>query len=188
MAVVLLDSDQVYSRGPEVRRLLRILSRDPRGPAWETRSSAGCVLIGTYDGSRIASQPDEWRFATKVPTFWAMYNETWRQTEDGSGQYSLTKAYLHIYRTQDPWKEDEILALHCDPEEEDDPSNPQAAVYKRCPHLHISAAEDPIPKAHLALAAGHIDQVLETASSLTEALRCGMEMIRHEVLDRYSTG
>lgn len=116
-----------------------------------------------------------------------MYFETWEPAEDGGGRYFLRRAYLHVFRVEGRASEKEILALHCEPEEDDDPDRPNLAVYRRGPHLHVTAAEHPIPKAHLALVAGRVEDVLATASSLTEGLARSIEMIGQEVVDRYAT-
>jgi hypothetical protein len=63
---------------------------------------------------------------------------------------------------------------------------PDKGRYKKGPHLHIKAATDPLPHAHFALNLGHLDAVLESIESLSEALRCGILMIKEEVLDRYT--
>ena len=58
--------------------------------------------------------------------------------------------------------------------------------YKKGPHLHIKAAADPVPHAHFALNLGHLDAVLKSIEALSEALKCGVLMIKEEVLDRYT--
>jgi len=58
--------------------------------------------------------------------------------------------------------------------------------YKKGPHLHIKAADNPIPHAHFALNLGHLDAVLETIESLSEAMSYGLLMLKEEVLDRFS--
>jgi hypothetical protein len=62
--------------------------------------------------------------------------------------------------------------------------SPNRAKYKKGPHLHIKAAEDPLPHAHFALNLGHLDAVLDSVESLTEAMRFGILMLKEEVLDR----
>jgi hypothetical protein len=70
------------------------------------------------------------------------------------------------------------------------PSNktdkPNNEKYKKGPHLHIKAAEAPLPHAHFALNLGHLDAVLESVESLSEAMRYGIIMLKEEVLDRCS--
>jgi hypothetical protein len=86
-----------------------------------------------------------------------------------------------LYKKETFETEYELLALHCDPEEPDG----ERAVYKRGPHVHISIAEPPVKDAHIALARGHLDEVLANVGSLMEALNWCIIMIRDELLSRY---
>lgn len=69
------------------------------------------------------------------------------------------------------------------PDELDDVDDCQGK-YKRGPHLHIKAADEPIPKSHLALARGQLSEVLFSLDDLTEALGRSIQMIKDEILDR----
>lgn len=96
-------------------------------------------------------------------------------------QWYLDRAYLTIFRTDPTTRaEVEFLCLHCDPNESD---NADHGIYKQGPHLHIRAAEDPIPHAHIALNRGHLEDVLTSAHNLSEAMELGVLMIKEEVLD-----
>lgn len=64
---------------------------------------------------------------------------------------------------------------------------PDKDKYKKGPHLHIKAADDPLPHAHLALNLGHLDAVLESIETLSEAMRCAIFMLKEEVLDTLLT-
>ena len=177
-----LESSNLARRGQEISKLLRLLSRVPSGPAFTRLATATTVIFGTYDGARVTSPYGQWRFATYRPRYRAGYYEIWNSLVSSGGKVCcLNKAYLHIYQVNPADRsETEILALHCDPEE-----NGQAgAKYKRGPHLHISAAPDPFSKAHIALAVGYLSVVLKSASNLTEALGWSIQMIKDEILDR----
>lgn len=63
---------------------------------------------------------------------------------------------------------------------------PKNEKYKKGPHLHIKAAEAPLPHAHFALNLGHLDAVLESVESLSEAIEYEIIMLKEEVLDRCS--
>lgn len=64
---------------------------------------------------------------------------------------------------------------------------PDKDKYKKGPHLHIKAADDPLPHAHIALNLGHLDAVLGSIGTLSEAMRCAIFMLKEEVLDRLLT-
>lgn len=153
----------------------------PGGPAWEPRSpGAGVFVLGVYDGGRPDGPVTDWRFSTKTRRIRANYHEIWLPVPGETRMAHLERAYLTIYQTVSPDQEVKLLALHCDPNEHGDD-----AIYKRGPHIHVEAAQDPIPRAHIALAIGHLDNVLATASTLTEALNWSIVMIWDEVLARY---
>lgn len=131
----------------------------------------------------IQNPAESWRFATYKHGCWASYYEIWTLTDSRHERYRLDKAYLTLYkRVKDPDQEKQILCLHCDPYEPDD-GNP-SVEYKKRPHLHVEAAEAPIPKAHFSLTVGSLAEVLTSAGTLTDALESCVKMIKCEVLDR----
>jgi hypothetical protein len=93
----------------------------------------------------------------------------------------LSQLYLTFYKKENPEIERELLALHCEPEE----LRASVAAYKRGPHVHISIAEYPLKDAHIALARGHLDEVLANTSNLMESLQLSILMLRDEVVSRY---
>lgn len=182
MPCIQLDIGSVYSRGSQIRDLLSILSLNPGGPAWHTLpAQAGSIVFAAYDGPRPGGPASDWRFLTSTLGIRANYYEKWNPVPEATLAY-LDRAYLTIYQRKGPLEEAELLALHCDPDEPDG----EGAIYKRGPHLHIVAAESPIPKAHIALAITHLSEVLASASNLMEALGRCIIMIRDEVLARYN--
>lgn len=108
------------------------------------------------------------------------YFELWRRGRGAREQFwYLDRAYLTLFA---PGSDgcNEYVCLHCDPNE---PDEMQHSMYKRVPHLHINAAPAPFPHAHLALNLGFKDQVLESVSSLTDAMEYAMLMLREQILD-----
>ena len=177
-----LERATLASRGREVRRMLRHLALVPGGPAWAPLSWAGGVFVlGVHDGVRPSGPVTDWRFFTKTTGIRANYHETWLPVPSNMSAAYLERAYLTIYQRVSPTQEVEVLALHCDPNEPDSDS----AIYKRGPHIHVVAAQHPIPRAHIALARGHLDEVLAAANNLTQALDWSIVMIQDEVLARY---
>ena len=179
MSHIEIEQHKLKSRGNEIQRILRPISKTKSGPAWYIKRFSSNFVIGTNDGAPPSSDFRAWRFATTVPLLRAGYYEIWRQFD--SGQFCLEQAYLHIYETNPRIKfEQEILALHCDPNQSTDEKN---HVYKRGPHLHVSKAEHPLPKAHIALNRCHLNEVLASIENLTEALRLALLMVREEFID-----
>jgi hypothetical protein len=179
MPVIQLASRELGARGQYIRKLLQPLSNRPDGPAWKPRATSANYIIGTHDGSPPDSDHREWRFATYVPNLRGMYFELWRRVDDE--YWCLDRAYLNIFQTDPATRgESRFLSLHCDPNESDDAPH---ASYKKGPHLHVQAADDPFPHAHIALTGGHLDIVLSSVDSLSEAIAWAILMLKEEVLD-----
>ena len=177
MPIIQITSKELKSRGQHIRELLRPLSKQEDGPAWQPKTTPYNYVIGTHDGSPSSSSHQDWRFATFVPDLQAGYFELWRRIDEF---WYLDRAYLNIFKT-DPIArtEKKFLSLHCDPNEPDDSPH---AIYKRGPHLHIQAARDPFPHAHIALAGRHLDVVLDSFESLFQAMEWAVHMLKEQVL------
>ncbi len=176
---IILGHTDISRRGNMVSRILRPLSNNNYGPAYELKRPGGRkVIIVTHDGAPSHSDYMSWRFRTSSRGYWASYYERWRSVDEEYSQFCLERAYLTIFRY-----EEEFICLHCDPNEEDIDGQEKAA-YKKCPHLHIKCAEEPIPKAHIAISVGYMTEVLASASSLTDAIKYGIQMIKDEIMDR----
>jgi len=180
MPVIQITSKEFRSRSQPIRELLRPLSKQSGGPAvtFTGRSLRQCV-VGTHDGSPSSSGHQDWRFATFVPGLRANYFELWKRVDEES--WCLDRAYLNIFQTDPTARtEKKFLSLHCDPNEPDDAPH---AIYKRGPHLHIQAANDPFPHAHIALTGEHLGDVLSSFDSLFKAIEWAVRMLKEEVFD-----
>lgn len=179
MPVMQMTLREFRGRGQRVSRLMRPLTKAEHGPAWDLRRTQYSIAIGTHDGSPTESNPAEWRFATRVSGLRAAYYEVW--TRVGHDRLCLQKAYLNVFRTNRVTNDEtKFLSLHCDPNE---PNSAPHARYKKGPHLHIQAAQKPFPSAHIALTCGHLDIILSSVESLSDAIGWAVHMLREEVLD-----
>lgn len=169
---------ELGSRGNNIQRSLRRISRIRGGPAWYPRSSSRDLIIATYDGTQPTSDYRQWRFSTFVPRFKAMYFERWMRTADNEEYWYLDRAYLSIFHLFDRNDEREFICLHSDPNADD-----EKKMYKKGPHLHIIAAQDPLPHAHFALNLGHLEDVLTSIDTLSDAIDIALNMLKEEVLD-----
>jgi hypothetical protein len=110
-------------------------------------------IIGVYDGATPSDiSYRDWRFKTKHDDLRGNYYEIWKPNDVKQDEWYLFRAYLTIYKIErisiTEIMERNIIALHCDPDEgEREPH----AKYKQGPHLHILAADDPLPHAHISL-------------------------------------
>lgn len=185
MPRIRIDEDRLRRRGSEMSSLLLPLRGIERGgPAWERRPFGQSRIKLVARDSDLTPNVDEWRFATFLRDFRAAYQEVWVSVDPVRQRYwCLEKAYLNIYRVNRVTHEnDEFVLLHADPEE---PDTTAGARYKQCPHLHIKAATEPIPHAHIALAHGYIDVILSSETNLFSSMRLGIELICDEILSLF---
>jgi len=181
MARVVTNLTGLRSRGGTIASVLKDISKVNTGPAWNHRATTREVIIGMHGGAPGQSDYRAWRFLTFVPGIHAMYFELWRLS--GGEEAFLDRAYLSLFRIARFEGEKELLALHCDPNEAD--SAPHV-MYKRGPHLHLLASTFPSPHAHIPLNRCHLDQVLQSVETFTDAFHKGVIMIKDEVLEPLS--
>ncbi|MGO8735448.1 MAG: hypothetical protein ACLQVM_21935 [Terriglobia bacterium] len=126
-----------------------------------------------------------------MPLMRGSYQERWCPVDEKRKRYYLERAYLHLYLTthvDGEATEKEMVLLHCDPNEADEPKGwlgLRHSRYKRGPHLHISTAQQPIPHSHFALNACDLESVLSSVESLTKAMREAVQMLEDQVLRLY---
>jgi hypothetical protein len=78
--------------------------------------------------------------------------------------------------------EEQVLALHCDPNEEE--SNKHFR-YKAGPHIHMSTAEYPLDRTHIALNASNLSDVLRSVQEITVAFSAAVKLVDEQVLGLY---
>jgi len=178
-----LSADDLFRRrGRSVASLLKPLASNNRvnvdlaDGAWH-----GGKALGAFDASKPRSDPREWLFRTFVSDIRCNYFELWKPTT-AADSFTIDRAYLSVFRVVAPAGKDYLLCLHCDPH---DPSPNPLGRWKRGPHLHVEKAEDPLPKCHIPLNYGHLDQVLASMEALMTALGDAINLIARDVLPRY---
>jgi hypothetical protein len=141
------------------------------------------LFFSAYSGDEPSSpDPDQWRFSTRIAKIRASYYERWTSTDERQVQFFLYRAYLHLYLRKREHEEDQIFALHCDPNESQ--SNKHFR-YKAGPHVHLSATQYPIDRAHIALNNPNLATVLGSVGDLTYALEIAVKMIDDQILEFY---
>ena len=174
-----ISEDTLKLRGPNFRILLGPLLKNPKqgGPSATRRFIGDHRLVWVaHQGNITNLNYSEWRFNIFLGGYKARYFEIWAPVDLATqNEWYLEKAYLTIYHG-----DTEYICLHCDPETENKAS--QRACYKQSPHLHISTAPQPLPKAHIALAHGRINEIFASETDLFKAMRLGVELIREEIL------
>jgi hypothetical protein len=184
-----VEIDWIKGRSNEIATMLTPLTgTGPRRVASEPRNISGNIFIYAYSGLRPAVDYRDWRFKTITYGIRGSYFELWKPSDEKRHRYYLDRAYLSLYlQVKALDREKELLALHCDPNEPDDAGELKHALYKRGPHIHVSAAEDPLPHSHFALNAGNLNEVLKSAESLYQAMQSGMVLLRDQVLDVFDS-
>jgi len=186
MPKVTLQQNEIQKRGKQFTKLLGCLLKTKSSMlAWGTQPLSSDfgehyktgIVIAAHDGNthKLQSYRD-WRFSIFVPNYNASYFEVWLPVDNRTQDiWYLQQAYLTIFKATK-----EYVALHCDPEE---PENDTRAKYKISPHIHIKAAEPPIPKSHIAIASGYYKQIY-AEQKIFDSMRIGIELIKDEILSR----
>lgn len=144
-------------------------------------SVTGSLIFGISDGRQAGKDFRSWRFQTVSQNITAGYFEIW--TNFGKGKYFLERSYFHLYLlVEEELREAEYILLHCDASE---PDNTPHGKYKQSPHIHIEVAEQPIPRAHIALYNGQLPEVLKSRASFNNALYDSIEMLNTQVLQAH---
>lgn len=178
-----IETDRLCARGQEICSMLVPLA-GPSRLAYNIVPYRSQLMIGIHSGSRLDSNVADWRFSTIVRGIRAAYHERWIAVDERRQRFYLERAYLHLFRRRAHESEEaQIMALHCDPNEPDDSGLMKHATYKRGPHIHVSAAQQPFPHSHLVLNATQIHDVLSSIDSLHSAARSGIVLLRDQVLD-----
>jgi hypothetical protein len=178
-----IDVDALCARGQEICTMLTPIAGAVR-LAYALVPHRSEIMIGVHSGARPQFSVTDWRFSTVVRGIRAAYHERWVAVDEKRQRFYIERSYLHLYRRTDNEPDDaEIIAMHCDPNEPDDTGVLKHAVYKRGPHIHVTASEQPFPHSHIALNATEIDDVLSSISSLHNAVTAGVILLRDQVLD-----
>jgi hypothetical protein len=178
-----LEAEKIPGRALYVVRLLRAiappLQRVACRPRWIDRQ----VVLSAYVGSEPTDpDPDDWRFPTKIPGIRACYYERWFPTDFRRTRLYLDRAYLHLFIHPEHNTEKQVLALHCDPNEAETSKH---FVYKAGPHIHMSTAEHPLDRTHIALNTSNLAAVLKSVQDLTSAFETAVKMVEEQVLGLY---
>ena len=182
-----LSADELHNRGSIVMDMLVPLVGTIR-PAYERQTeNMTHVYFVAHTGPRPISSRRDWRFSTFSPHISGGYLERWMPTDERGVTYYLDRSYLHLYRKRESENaEEELLGLHCDPNEPSDIGVYNHAIYKRGPHIHIQTRHSDFHRSHIALNLMQLDLVLGSVDAITDAMRSGIKMLRDQVLDLMS--
>ncbi len=179
-----LSVADLVKRGPTVIDMLGPLIGATR-PAYERQTERMTqIYLATHTGPRPISNRRDWRFATLSPNISGAYLERWLPTDERATIYHLDRSYLHLYLKRGiENSEEEIIGLHCDPNEPNDADAYIHSRYKRGPHVHVKTSHTEISHSHIALNLMDLDSVLCSVDAITDAMRSGIQMLRDQVID-----
>jgi hypothetical protein len=180
-----IEASTLANRTREIQQLLSPLVARRTVLMVEIVERVPLVTLAAYSGGRTPQHHHEWRFNTRVDGIRGGYYERWQPVDSTRRRYCFERGYLHLFRRVGPAREStekQVLALHCDPNEERDAPH---ALYKIGPHLHVSAAEPPLNAAHIALNYSHLDEVLGSFERLSVAFSNSITMVNEQVLKLY---
>lgn len=141
-------------------------------------------IVAVSDAFGANKPPDEWLFRTTADVLHCQYYEIWKSDRTGR-HHHLFQNFFHLFSLTKT-EQDLLFCLHTEPEE---PMRPIENRVKSTPHIHVKVKEDrlgPISKAHLPVCYSTTERALESLSAFDQIFAETLEVIRHEVIDRFA--
>ena len=139
-------------------------------------------LIARY-GTPGTPSVREWSFPSVVDSIDCRYIERWLPTDNSNSKLRLRHSYLHLYHHKGPEEEPkEILAFHWEPI--GDSSDDEAPGELRRPHIHMTAARQPLGRSHLGITLTVPPAKQGNVDFLNNLLCEVIQLVRVEILDR----
>ncbi len=183
MASIKIPEKDLRKRIREIQNLLPPLCAGRQVPCQFYKNIvSGGRVIAAHDGDPTDSDYLGWKFRSFAGPLWCQYYEIWKPKN--GNLWHLIRAYLNIYKI-DPNTHSlkEIICIHCDPNDE---SDEPMRTFKRGPHLHVKAANEPLPKCHFPLNLDSLNRILSSRSLMTRAFEQAIKVVCKEVLERYA--
>lgn len=181
MASITISIRDINTRIKDIQDILKSLGKGKNIPCqFHLPKVEGGKIIGAHSrGQDKKSDFRQGRFRIFATPVYCQYYELWKSQDDGRFWY-LYRAYLNFFRMERSKRLlEEFISIHCDPE---DDSEEPTCTYKRGPHLHVKKAIDPIPRCHFPLNLNHLEKVLSSRHSLTNAIKQAIQVICDEVI------
>lgn len=142
--------------------------------------------IAVRQGQKGPLSFQDWRVSLIAYDISIGYFEIWQyqKLKAVPSAFLLHKAYLHVYLPSPSGVDQELLFLHCDPQE---PKESFHYRYKIAPHLHFKIAPRPWNDAHVPLFDGRQEEILQSLEDLDEAIDRAIDFIADEFLPLLKT-
>ena len=179
-------AEMVSNRVGEVESLL---SGIRSGPPPRTRISRQTVqmkkVLSAFDGSDHGDWQHRDKFFTlESCSLLGQYFEMWKPSPDHQ-DVTLERAYFHLVRRD----RKQILCIHAEPLTAGGAGDAGATSYKKGVHLHLKAAEQPLPKCHFPLVVDDTDspndRVYKSIECFSKTMQNAITAVRLEVLPLY---
>jgi hypothetical protein len=176
--MVVLSQKELVHRQSSIRKMLIPVALANGGPAVSPpKARNGSYIWAAHDGvSGRASEWRDWHFRSKNQGLVCTYYEIWNTVDRKS--FALEQACFGLIENPTFGEKKELVGLHCDPSDTGEHSD-----FKRGPHIHVYASEQPFPHSHFALNYHQLNEVLRSPNDLFKALESGLAMIEKQVLD-----
>lgn len=173
-----IDNIRIHRSNQIIDNLKSIAKKTDKIITNDVSVGARSFIIGVSDVKEMGNNYHDWRFKTYLSDFRAMYYERWIPYDKNN--YFLDRMYFHLYKMdRENLIDEEYILLHCDAGE---PQDSDHFKYKLSPHLHIKSSEYPIPKAHIALNNGNVNDIINSMGKLNMAMSQGISMIENQIL------
>ena len=143
----------------------------------ERKSTSSEFALTARSGEKLTSDMRRWSFPSSVDSIICKYGERWRPTSPNAQEFRLQTVYFqlleHHGRDEEP---KEIVAFHWHAVD-------GGGGYAGLPHLHVEAADNPLPRAHFGVTLT-VEAQQNTVEYLDRLLDEAIAMVEAEVLQR----
>ena len=143
-----------------------------------------CEITASYGGAPSSSTRD-WTFPSIVDSVVCHYRELWIPIELTQERFRLEHILFHLLQDRGPDESPkEIVAFHWHPT-----TSVEGREHSQShrPHLHLTAAPDPLPRSHLGVTLTVAMDDQATVEYLDSLLDEAIRMIAAEVLNLYDS-
>lgn len=178
MSSILIAAENFHTRQQELESIFGPLAGRPRARSfWKSNGLDFLLGLGSWPSDDNLSSA---RHQSRIDDVYLNYYEIWQPISPRQPKkYRLEKAYLHVIAASAGGaKEEELLALHCDPTLA--PSEP-SYNYRSGPHFHFASTKRRLKKAHIALCLTSLPYACSSLDGFASSWRQVIKMVDEEI-------